>query len=52
MSQVDLAVLEEREHPAENEKAYTAADREEDGAATEETEDGAAMEERNTSTEP
>lgn len=48
VSQVNLAVLEEREHPAKNEEAYTAADREEDGG------DGrrAATEERNTSTEP
>ncbi|KAF3535350.1 hypothetical protein F2Q69_00020783 [Brassica cretica] len=52
VSQVDLAVLEERELQEANEEAYTAADREEDGAATEKTEDRAATEETNTSTEP
>ena len=52
VSQVDLAVLEERELQAASEEVYTAADRQEDGAAAERTEDGAAAEETNTSTEP
>ena len=52
VSQVDLAVLEERELQAASEEAYTTADRQEDGAAVEKTEDGAAAEETNTSTEP